>query len=74
MWKTSQPEALQGADPDTNIACLNLATSPSNSAQSEQLLEPASPDITKCFFQKGGLAMEATLVDTEWTVKPVPIP
>ncbi|KAK0614710.1 hypothetical protein B0T14DRAFT_570614 [Immersiella caudata] len=41
-WKTTQPPALRGVDPDTSIACLNMATSPRTSTVLEQLLEPAS--------------------------------
>jgi len=66
-WKTSQPTALRGVDSDTNIACLTMATTPSDESGNEVMLEPASDD-TKCFFQKGGVLTEARLKGTDWVV------
>ncbi|KAK0649988.1 hypothetical protein B0T16DRAFT_325410 [Cercophora newfieldiana] len=82
-WRTSQPEALHGADPDTSIACLNMATSPSNAAQSQELLEPASEATNRCYFQKEGVAVEVRLdggpyleqrASGEWESGPLQLP
>jgi len=74
VWKTMQPAALRGVDRDTNLACLTFSTSNQNAANSAIALEKASEEI-KCFFQKGGLIMEAKLVGTDWEVTGnVPIP
>lgn len=74
-WKTAQPAALRGVDPDTDIACLTMATSPNNASGKPVLLEPAS-DQTRCYFQKGGLVTVAQLNGTaDWVVVgTVPIP
>jgi len=63
-WKTSQPAALKGVDPDTGIACLTMATT----AQPERLLEPASEGTNLCYFQKEGALVEVKLVNEEWVV------
>lgn len=74
VWRTSQPAALRGADPDTSLACLNMATSQVGADGSPKLLELASAD-TKCYFQRGGLVMEARLDRGDWIVTGnVPIP
>ena len=74
VWRTSQPTALRGADPDTSLACLTMATSPQAANGSPKLLELASAD-TKCYFQRGGLAVEARLELGDWIVTGnVPIP
>ncbi|KAK1750419.1 hypothetical protein QBC47DRAFT_120912 [Echria macrotheca] len=67
VWKTKQPTSLRGLDKDSNLACLNMGTSPQNAANTPILLDPASDEI-RCFFQKGGLIMEAKLDGTDWTV------
>ncbi|KAK0634202.1 hypothetical protein B0T14DRAFT_467522 [Immersiella caudata] len=74
VWRSSQPAALRGADPDTSLACLNMATSPLAADGKPRLLELASAD-TKCYFQRGGLVMEARLDGGDWVVTGnVPIP
>ncbi|KAK3681572.1 hypothetical protein B0T22DRAFT_298541 [Podospora appendiculata] len=66
-WKTSKPDALKGADPDTDIACLTMATSNYNAAGLEVPLEQASSE-SKCFFQRGGVLIQAVLDGTDWVV------
>ncbi|KAK0627963.1 hypothetical protein B0T14DRAFT_493953 [Immersiella caudata] len=74
VWKTTQPAALGGVDKDTNLACLTFSTTDRNAVNSAINLETASEDI-RCFYQKGGLIMEAKLVGTDWEVTGnVPIP
>ncbi|KAK4237605.1 hypothetical protein C8A03DRAFT_34407 [Achaetomium macrosporum] len=73
-WKTARPAALRGADPDTDIACLTMATSFHNAAEAEVHLEEAS-DATRCYFQRGGVVVEVRLDKGDWTVVgSVPIP
>jgi len=69
VWKSLQPAALKGVDPNTSIACLTLATTRSNAAQSEQLLEPASGSANRCYFQRSG-RVEAQLDGDRgcWTI------
>jgi hypothetical protein len=79
-WKTVQPRALQGADKDTDIACVGMATSNYGSDTRPLLLGEASA-ASRCYFQRGGEVIEVRLdVDTgegtrEWVVTgTVPIP
>jgi hypothetical protein len=76
-WKMAQPEVLKGVDRDTDIACLNMATSFWDAAEADVLLEGASPETARCFFQRGGRVVEVRL-DTEkadWVVAgEVPMP
>jgi hypothetical protein len=75
-WKTAKPDALRGADKDTNIACLNMATAGYNATNMPMLLEPASEE-TRCYFQRGGWVVEVKLdVGTgDWVnVGNVPMP
>jgi hypothetical protein len=67
-WRTFQPAALQGVDPDTSIACLNMATSPNTSTQFEQLLEQASESTNRCYFQRGGRLLEARFDGADWAI------
>ncbi|KAK3301767.1 uncharacterized protein B0T15DRAFT_578028 [Chaetomium strumarium] len=60
QWKTARPDALKGVDPDTDIACLTMATSFHNAAEVEVHLEEAS-DATRCYFQRGGVVVEVKL-------------
>ncbi|KAK0610362.1 hypothetical protein B0T17DRAFT_110853 [Bombardia bombarda] len=67
-WKTSQPEVLRGADPDTNIACLTLTMSASNGTGKLMNLEEATGD-NRCYFQRGGEVVEAVMSPgMVWTV------
>ncbi|KAH6839542.1 hypothetical protein B0I37DRAFT_347986 [Chaetomium sp. MPI-CAGE-AT-0009] len=52
-WKTAAPDALKGADKDTDIACLTLGSSPSNAAGKAVPVEEAE-DERRCYFQRGG--------------------
>ncbi|KAK4154923.1 hypothetical protein C8A00DRAFT_32281 [Chaetomidium leptoderma] len=76
-WKTAQPDALKGADADTDITCLTMATSNYNAAKTTVPLEPPSSDV-RCFFQRGGQVIEVKLQDAKtakWVVVgSVPIP
>ncbi|KAK3299675.1 uncharacterized protein B0H64DRAFT_389264 [Chaetomium fimeti] len=75
-WTMAKPEALRGADKDTDIACLNMATSEYNAAEVPVALEAASED-TRCYFQREGSVVEVWLdVERgEWVVMgSVPIP
>ncbi|KAK4448745.1 hypothetical protein QBC34DRAFT_102424 [Podospora aff. communis PSN243] len=67
-WRTSQPAALQGVDPDTSIACLNMATSPRTSTEFEQLLEEPSESTNRCYFQRGGRLVEARYDGADWVI------
>ncbi|KAH6845808.1 hypothetical protein B0I37DRAFT_192402 [Chaetomium sp. MPI-CAGE-AT-0009] len=60
VWKTAKPDVLRGADRDTDIACLNMATTGYNAANVSVALEGAS-DETRCYFQKGGAVVEVRL-------------
>jgi hypothetical protein len=76
VWKTVAPSALQGADQDTSITCLTMATTNNNAAKQAVPLEEASAD-NRCYFQKGGLVVEVTLDrgKQDWVVTgTVPIP
>ncbi|KAK4039387.1 hypothetical protein C8A01DRAFT_36598 [Parachaetomium inaequale] len=77
-WNTpAQPDALKGADKDTDIACLNMATSSYNAAKAAVLLEAVSGGEARCFFQKGGQVVEVRLDGEtgEWVgVGGVPMP
>lgn len=68
VWKTAQPAALKGVDADTDIACLTMPTSFRNAADVGVLLEQASDDATRCYFQKGGAVVEAKLSQGNWVV------
>jgi hypothetical protein len=79
-WKTVQPEALRGADKDTDIACVGMATT-NYGADTRPLLLGEVSDATRCYFQRGGEVVEVRLdVDTragtrDWVLTgTVPIP
>lgn len=73
-WKTTKPDVLKGVDPDTDIACMTMATTHRDSSQSEILLEGLSGD-TRCYFQRGGLVREVVFNEAGWVdVGNVPIP
>ncbi|KAK4098890.1 hypothetical protein N658DRAFT_430994 [Parathielavia hyrcaniae] len=70
-WTTAQPEALRGADRDTDIACLTMPTSFRDAAGAGLLLEEASAETARCFFQRGGKVVEVRLESKEtgeWVV------
>ncbi|KAK4120276.1 hypothetical protein N657DRAFT_625561 [Parathielavia appendiculata] len=70
-WMTAQPAALKGADRDTDIACLNMPTSFWDAAGADVLLEEASAETARCFFQRGGKVVEVRLDSREtgeWVV------
>ena len=76
QWKTAQPAALKAVDADSDIACLNMATSYYNAAKVPVLLEAASEE-TRCYFQRGGRVVEARLdaAKADWVVVgAVPMP
>ncbi len=76
QWKTAQPAALKGVDSDSDIACLNMATSFYNAAKVPVLLEEASEE-TRCYFQRGGEIVEVRLdaAKADWVVVgAVPMP
>ena len=74
-WSTPRsPEALKGADPDTDIACLTLATSFNDVDGNEVRLEPRSTEA-RCYFQVDGRVREVMLDGEEWVVLgDVPMP
>ncbi|KAF6799601.1 hypothetical protein CSOJ01_12378, partial [Colletotrichum sojae] len=73
-WKTTKPEVLRGVDPDTDIACMTMATTHRDSSQSEVPLEGLSGD-TRCYFQRGGLVREVVFNGAGWVdIGNVPIP
>jgi hypothetical protein len=75
-WATAKPDALKGADKDTDIACLNMATSNYNAAEAPVLLEKAGSE-SRCYFQRGGQVVEVRLDagTGEWVgVGSVPLP
>jgi hypothetical protein len=67
-WRNLQPAALRGVDRDTSIACLTMATSPGGLSRAAILLEQVLEDNTSCYFQKGGLVMEAKLSGRDWVI------
>jgi hypothetical protein len=76
VWRTAAPTALHGADQDTHITCLTMATTNNTAAKQDVPLEEASAD-NRCYFQKGGLVVEVRLDQgkQDWVVTgTVPIP
>lgn len=71
-WKTVQPAALRGVDAGTSLACVTTATSGNDERGNAVPLEPVSEGNT-CYFQKGGVLMEAKMKGLEWTVQSVVI-
>ncbi|KAK2014367.1 hypothetical protein LZ32DRAFT_627564 [Colletotrichum eremochloae] len=72
-WKTEQPDALKGADVDTDIACLTMAASARDEFK-EQVLLRVAPSMVRCYFQREGLVREVTLNGTQWVdIGSVPI-
>jgi hypothetical protein len=75
-WKMAAPAALKGADKDSDIACLTMASSPSNEAEQPVPLEEAGDEM-RCIYQRGGRLVEVRLDGGkgEWiAVGDVPIP
>ncbi|KAH6691376.1 hypothetical protein F5X68DRAFT_201790 [Plectosphaerella plurivora] len=73
-WKQVEPTTLRDVDPDTDIACITLGSSISNSNGKTQRI-PLPGRNTKCYFQRGGVVQEVVLSGTEWTegtVVPIP--
>lgn len=71
-WKTVQPAALRGVDAGTSLACVTMATSGNDERGNAVPLEPVS-EGNACYFQKGGVLMEATMKGLEWSVRSVVI-
>ncbi|KAK1833981.1 hypothetical protein QBC39DRAFT_278051 [Podospora conica] len=71
-WKTVQPAALRGVDADTSIACVTMSTSGNNEAGKAVALEGVS-EANACYFQKGGILMEAKMKGLEWSAQGVAI-
>ncbi|KAL2130594.1 hypothetical protein VTI74DRAFT_6206 [Chaetomium olivicolor] len=68
-WKMAQPEALKRADPETDIACLTMASTFQNASEAETLLAEASDDTMRCYFQREGKLVEVKLdLKGEWSV------
>ncbi|KAK2004020.1 hypothetical protein LX36DRAFT_666072 [Colletotrichum falcatum] len=64
-WKTAQPDALKGADADTDIACLTMAASARDSSKAQVRLQVAA-SMVRCYFQREGLVREVSLDGTRW--------
>ncbi|EFQ27474.1 hypothetical protein CGRA01v4_04569 [Colletotrichum graminicola] len=72
-WKTAQPDALKGADADTDIACVTMATSAYDSSREAVPLRAAA-SMVRCYFQREGLVREVTLSGNQWVdIGSVPI-
>lgn len=67
-WKTVQPAALRGVDAGTSLACVTMATSGNDDRGNAVPLEPVS-EANTCYFQKGGVLMEAKMKGLEWSVQ-----
>ncbi|KAH8901737.1 hypothetical protein GQ53DRAFT_740473 [Thozetella sp. PMI_491] len=73
-WETSAPHALAVADNGTDIACLTMPTSELDTKSQVLLLEAAS-DVSRCYFQRGGVPREVMLSGTDWVeLGSVPMP
>lgn len=75
-WRMATPAALRGADPDTDITCLTMATTVRNASRDQVPLEGPS-DENRCYFQRGGRVVEVRLdwATHDWVVTgTVPIP
>lgn len=64
-WSSSTPKAFTGADNDTKIACVPTLIWEEKPRWEDHWLAPPS-DLTQCFFQKDGKAMETLLDGTDW--------
>ncbi|KAK3504283.1 hypothetical protein B0T13DRAFT_492417 [Neurospora crassa] len=78
-WKTSEPEALNGLDQNTDIGCVLMASIDKDQDGNEISIEEDSEEVNRCFFQKGGKLVEARMSGSagtgEWKiVGEVPLP
>jgi hypothetical protein len=58
VWLTSSPKALRKADKGTGIACISTPMWPETGPVKANVLNVASKDLTRCYFQKGGKLVE----------------
>ncbi|KAJ4287051.1 hypothetical protein N0V88_007817 [Collariella sp. IMI 366227] len=61
QWRRKKPEAMQGADENTDISCLTMASTLHNTEDEEGPLPEPADDTMRCYFQRGGKVVEVKL-------------